>query len=616
MQVEPGKDETTVGLTLTHTYSAALPLKLAECVQHRYRISPSYSPKRTGFHHQADMSAAQAVPRAAAAKGSAKPNANKGAQNQNSPKVYARLHFEFSDGKGYDIATLQSTDGNTKLALDPDGQLKWELGLGASLKFNCGTPSDETSYIARLPKGFHVIIDPKKGERFIVGHVGGTGRDFWYRSVAEFVPHLLWLSAPAPHDRARCSCEPCKKMLGKPKAKETKKATAAAKRKAAATAAPRTAPASATPAAASTSSTAPAGAAAVAAKATAAPTESPVSTSAQPVPPTPAAVAIPAEAPVEHVDVPDHSIYRVGEMVWFGSQTGVWRLGVIAAPHRSTGTPSTDTWVVAPLGHAMLRQESCTKSAAEMKPFLAFSLPSIDVPQLQGMTFAEVDWASFVQQYAGSDPHKRQVAGLEASKIAAKDASVSYSTFNRTADGYGGVFLGPELVRLGDGVRVRRYVGELDGGVDIMEVKRITDAPGGQHLTFSGDVWRLHVSPFEAPPPPASSQPAGPVFVRQLETYNEVLRLQGGRVDWLLVEQGAERSEEDVHGRFYVTFDLLPEMRDSVVADNPPEDGTALLNLRLRPGETFYLGRRESRKATFGNSLCVDFGVGRGIVEG
>lgn len=567
------------------------------------------------------MSAAQAVPRATAAKGSVKPNTTKGVQNQNSPKVYTQLHFEFSDGKGYDIATLQSTDGNTKLALDPDGQLKWELGLGASLKFNCGTPNDETSYIARLPKGFHVIIDPKKGERFIVGHAGGTGRDFWYRSVAEFVPHLIWLSAPAPHDRARCSCEPCKKMLGKPKTKETKKTTAAAKRKAAATAASRAASASAAPATSNNaSSTNPATGATPAAKAAAAPTESPVPTSAKPVPANPAAppAAVPAaaEPPVEHIEVSDHSIYRVGEMVWFGSQTGVWRLGVIASPHRSTGMPSTDTWVVAPLGHAMLRQESCTKSAAEMKPFLAFSLPSIDVPQLQGMTFAEVDWPSFVQQYAGSDPHKRQVAGLEASKIAAKDASVSYSTFNRSADGYGGVFLGPEMVRLGDGVRVRRYVGELDGSVDIMEVKRIADAPGGQHLTFFGDVWRLHVSPFEAPPPPASSQPAGPVFVRQLETYNEVLRLQGGRVDWVLVEQGAERPEEDVHGRFYVTFDLLPEMRDNVVADNPPEDGTALLNLRLRPGETFYLGRRESRKATFWDSLSIDFSLGRGMVEG
>jgi hypothetical protein len=85
------------------------------------------------------MSAAQAVPRAAAAKGIIKPAAKGG---QAGAKLYSSLFFEFSDGKGCDLAALQTANGNSELAFDEEGQLKWELGLGASLKLNCGNPND------------------------------------------------------------------------------------------------------------------------------------------------------------------------------------------------------------------------------------------------------------------------------------------------------------------------------------------------------------------------------------------------------------------------------------------------------------------------------------------
>lgn len=294
------------------------------------------------------------------------------------------------------------------------------------------------------------------------------GRDFWYHNVGEFAPHALWLAAPAPYDRSKCSCEPCKKMLGKPKAKESKKPAQKRKQPAASTStpnttasrpsapttnAPTTTPAAATAATAAAPATTaaaataapPAAPAAVALK-IAANAEKPVAPAPAKPPAKPAAKPAVARPPTPPPPVEDHSIYRAGEVVWYGTQTGIWRIGLILS--RARETTETDTWVVAPLGHKILNQESSVKPAAQMRPFHAFSLPGIDIQELQESAFAEVDWPAFVHRYAGSNAHKQQLVGLEASKMAARDVNVSFSTFNRlgaiTPDGrrgsYGGIF--------------------------------------------------------------------------------------------------------------------------------------------------------------------------------
>lgn len=90
------------------------------------------------------MSATQTASRVAATKGGGK-TAAKGSQSN--AKVYTQLFFEYSDGQGCDLSALQTADGNSKLAFDQEGQTKWELGLGASLKLNCGSQTD-----GRLPR--------------------------------------------------------------------------------------------------------------------------------------------------------------------------------------------------------------------------------------------------------------------------------------------------------------------------------------------------------------------------------------------------------------------------------------------------------------------------------
>ncbi|EHA54943.1 hypothetical protein MGG_01753 [Pyricularia oryzae 70-15] len=558
-------------------------------------------------------------------------------------KSYTEMLFEFSDGKGYDISSIQAAENNTKITLDPDYQMRWEITLGASIKQQCGSITDRTHYIARIPKGFTLIFDPKKGERHVVGHPGGMGRDFWYHNVGEFAPHALWLAAPAPYDRSKCSCEPCKKMLGKPKAKESKKPaqkrkqpaaststpnTTASRPSAPTTTAPTTTPAAATAATAAAPATTaaaataapPAAPAAVALK-IAANAEKPVAPAPAKPPAKPAAKPAVARPPTPPPPVEDHSIYRAGEVVWYGTQTGIWRIGLILS--RARETTETDTWVVAPLGHKILNQESSVKPAAQMRPFHAFSLPGIDIQELQESAFAEVDWPAFVHRYAGSNAHKQQLVGLEASKMAARDVNVSFSTFNRlgaiTPDGrrgsYGGIFLGPEMIRVGDAVRVTRLIGEQDGSPDIMEIKHIVDDEDCLQPKFHGDVWRSQIVPLEAPE--QSSQPQGVDLVRQIQITNEVLRHQGGRLDWFLVETDAERVEADVRGRFYVTFDLLPDVKASLMEGNPFDDGTQRVNARLRPDKPFYIGRKENRRATFGDSASLDMlDLGPNVVEG
>lgn len=59
-------------------------------------------------------------------------------------KSYTEMLFEFSDGKGYDISSIQAAENNTKITLDPDYQMRWEITLGASIKQQCGSITDST----------------------------------------------------------------------------------------------------------------------------------------------------------------------------------------------------------------------------------------------------------------------------------------------------------------------------------------------------------------------------------------------------------------------------------------------------------------------------------------
>lgn len=173
-----------------------------------------------------------------------------------------------------------------------------------------------------------------------------------------------------------------------------------------------------------------------------------------PAAPTPAVT--PAATPARHPALNDEpTLFRRGEMVWY-QQEPAWRIGII----RYVGSGQTTIYTVVPLGHALLNLPDVQKQAAQMRPFLTFSVPAMSIPILHEKTFNQVNWQGLLDDpsYQG----RGEVVGLEASKLAAIEIDGSWSTFNHLPAGpkqsknqsfYGGVFLGAEMIRLGDPIR-------------------------------------------------------------------------------------------------------------------------------------------------------------------
>lgn len=313
------------------------------------------------------------------------------------------------------------------------------------------------------------------------GHPQDCSEDFVYRYPYEFIPHVLWLLSES-QDHRDCPCKPCHRATGRqvprtfrekmdeqaaaldatklaPETKTTKKgtkATAAAKKKPAAPAATAAAILAPGPEPATKTAKSPAAAPKTTKKSAAAKTQ-PGAAGPNPVP-TPVPVPVVPAVPARHPSLNDEpTLFRRGEMVWY-QQEPAWRIGIIR--HVGTEDPEPLLYTVVPLGHALLKLPDVQKHQGQMRPFLTFSVPAISIPVLQESMFSQVDWENLLKDpaYAG----RGEVVGLEASKLAALEIDGSWSTFNRLAAGpkqpknqssYGGVFLGAEMIRLGDPIR-------------------------------------------------------------------------------------------------------------------------------------------------------------------
>lgn len=324
-------------------------------------------------------------------------------------------------------------------------------------------------------------VGPNK-ETCMYGHPQDCSEEFIYRYPYEFIPHVLWLLSES-QDHRDCPCKPCHRATGRqvprtfrekmdeqaaaldatklaPETKPTKKATkttAAAKKKSATPTATPAAinPPGPEPATKTTRAPAAAAAAPKTTKKSAAAKTQPAAAGPTPVP-TPVPPPVVPAAPARHPSLNDEpTLFRRGEMVWY-QQDPAWRIGII----RQVGAEQPLSYTVVPLGHALLKLPDVQKQQGQMRPFLTFSVPAITIPALQENMFSQVDWQGLLNDpaYAG----RGEVVGLEASKLAALEIDGSWSTFNRLAAGpkqpknqssYGGVFLGAEMIRLGDPIR-------------------------------------------------------------------------------------------------------------------------------------------------------------------
>lgn len=355
------------------------------------------------------------------------------------------------------------------------------------------------------------------------------------------------------------------------------------------------------------------------------------------------------------------NVFRVGELVWY--KHTAWRLGIVLVIAPKSNTPATMqreenyNFLLAPLGHALLGQQNVLKEASEMRPFLTFSVPDISIAELRDKSFSEVDWHSFVSRYAPDpDPAKRtrklEVIGLEASKMAARFVNASFSTFNLFSGPpivtgqnsyltkYGGVYLGAEMICLGDPIRVatddqQQQSGDAVSTVMIVQEIHLNTSPNAApSLKFFGSIYQLRRIDPSSQADPSADQDLSLACLDEVTFRNDLAAggsttntaTTGVRWKWAALEHNTSRGEADVQGRFYVTHRLMrivdPARLQQAVQQRALEDAQAYLNGRMQgiPPATAtspsgYQGWRPSRASALGAAVSARLALPEGIVE-
>lgn len=352
------------------------------------------------------------------------------------------------------------------------------------------------------------------------GHTAGCADDFVYRKPYEFIAHVVWLLSDSVK-QMDCQCTPCHRATGRPIKVFVTRLEAEADAEAAAEAALQVgsqAPKPAEPRAVkkaigsrsttttkkkapttsadykpptTTTSVPPARAAK---KATAAkPSSTSRPSQSQSTMPTAIARSGPAAAPappparapaaaVTPATKGEPTLFRRGEMVWAQQITVSpgWRIGIVREIRRSA-TANTDEYVIIALAHSSIDIPDYIRDVQFLRPFLTFSVPAINHPNLKGHEYSWIEWDEVLGPTA--DPaFTREMTGLEASKLAALEVDGSWSTFNKLQpkdqkqkqdEGkiitlYGGAYLGAEMICLGDPIRHKEK--NRDSLLEVLEI--------------------------------------------------------------------------------------------------------------------------------------------------
>ncbi|KAI3332025.1 hypothetical protein HD806DRAFT_177989 [Xylariaceae sp. AK1471] len=457
--------------------------------------------------------------------------------------------------------------------------IEWQNKLGQALAAELMPESTGLYFLQDFPSHYHLrwyqaSSDKKKHQAkhyYLFGYPEDPGAKKarkYYRSPNHFLPHLLWLVGDS-QDRGDCACEFC--SGSKPitsKAAKAKPASSAAQ-------APSPAPASAPPST-STNNTTANTVASTPRNATAASNAKPrpvsrPSTTTQPTfsheAQTPASHQAPggtssvAQRPyVAH----DHgALFRAGEVVWYKNNNS-YRVGMIV-----TANP---TLSIIPFGHPLYRTQALTKEEADVRPFLAFSIPQINsaLQELRGRSLAQIDWQALQERFGThSDPTRQEGLAIEATKLAATRVDQCYSTFNaiqesvQDYDTFGGIFLGAEKICVGEAVRIKlpREPQEqaLDKGMPVvMLVRRILVSKEGQTLLFEGSLWKLQHATLAQQSQTLNQAQLPSTMLGEKEFRDGILQSRGWRVEWVLINQNLSVGEPAIRGRFYETRRLTP----------------------------------------------------------
>ncbi|KAM3561863.1 hypothetical protein ARSEF4850_003023 [Beauveria asiatica] len=301
-------------------------------------------------------------------------------------------------------------------------------------------------------------------------------------------------------------------------------------------------------------------------------------------------------------------LFRVGELVWY--QIGnTWRLGIIAA--QNPQQPGAHELL--PLGNALIPQQNVAKHDKDMRPFQAFSVPPVSIPDMREKIFDEVPWVEKFREL-GANPSKREFLLLDTSKMAASKVDWSYSLWSPLSEDlqaktitYYGCFLGAERIEVGDCLRVRNLPMELNVVSEDMVVMGLrfiytsSDLPGA--VFFRGTLYQR----ADPGADPSTLVPVEqlPVALRDESHWRKQVQ-PGTFYGWVVVGgDGVRFEEKSIRGRFYPTHRVMPLLNapvfEAAVARRQIEDQHPYLNSRM-DGIGRYLGRQVNRLETLGGS--------------
>lgn len=299
-------------------------------------------------------------------------------------------------------------------------------------------------------------------------------------------------------------------------------------------------------------------------------------------------------------------LVRVGELVWY-KNGATWRLGIISASNNQNGHE------LVPLGHGIIHHPKVMKMTEDMRPFYAFSVPSVNIPDLKDKVFDEIPWDAMIHATAG-DKGKLEVIALDASKMAASKIDYSYSLWSRTSEdlsgkvAYYGCFFGAERIEIGDCLRLRSLPMELSvaGDSAILGLRTIftsKDYPGA--VLLCGHIYMLVKGEHANAVPPETL----PLALRDESNWrNSINAASNWR--WILVKENLVLQEASIRGRFYPTHRLMPILDpprfQHAVQQGQVDDQLQQLNNRM-DGMGHYIGRKWNRINTLGS--CIAHGV-------
>ncbi|KAF4344604.1 hypothetical protein FBEOM_1446 [Fusarium beomiforme] len=293
-------------------------------------------------------------------------------------------------------------------------------------------------------------------------------------------------------------------------------------------------------------------------------------------------------------------LFRSGELVWYLNGSA-WRLGVIASS-------STSHHEVMPIGHGIVQQNNVTKTDAHMRPFYAFTVPPVTLPELKDKEYDGVSWESLFQSTA--DGSRREMIALDASKMAAVKIDYSYSLWSRLNDEanpktvtYYGCFFGAERIEIGDAMRLRSLPADLNvpaetGVLGLRYIFTTKEYPGA--VFFRGHIYQL-VSEDQ---PNIVRDEHLPFALRSESQWRHTVGAQ--RCRYALVKENVVFKEQSIRGRFYPTHRLMPILNPAEfqksIAQRTVDEQHAHLNNRM-DGVGRYLGRKINRLDTLGASV-------------